>query len=474
MGDMNWATELESHVERLMAADQLPGAGIGLAHNGKQVYGRGFGYRDREQGLPVTPDTVFGIGSVTKSFTCVAIMQLQEAGRLSVDDPVVRYIPEYSFGNEAHTKATTIHHFMTHTAGIPPTPLLWAALLDDIRVDSTMTEQVAKLGDLEPMRTLEQLPARLAALDLQPLGPPGAVFSYSNDAFALLGLIVERASGQSYADYMREHIIGPCGMSRTTLDVDELLQFDDVTQLYARKPSETGGQETVIAAPGWWQCPSMLAAGYLRASVPDMLRYLEIYRNAGDVHGTRVLRPESVAQMVYPHVEYEPGQHYGYGLQITVDYHGVTLIGHGGSLKGIQADVATAPEAGWSSVALTNLGSSPASRLMMGAMNCALGLPADTPRSHYPPYSKSPGDLSHYVGTYRSGEGAAIDVRQHGDGLQFCLEGKWWPSRPIGPHAFLVSAGLREAPAVFHPGASGPAEAVSFHLRYVARAEESS
>ena len=80
MGDMNWATELESHVERLMAADQLPGAGIGLAHNGKQVYGRGFGYRDREQGLPVTPDTVFGIGSVTKSFTCVAIMQLQEAG----------------------------------------------------------------------------------------------------------------------------------------------------------------------------------------------------------------------------------------------------------------------------------------------------------------------------------------------------------------------------------------------------------
>lgn len=470
MTTAEWSSALEQYVLRLMEQDGLPGVGVGVARDGQTVYARGFGFRDREQGLPVTPNTVFGIGSATKSFTCVAIMQLQEAGRLTVDDPVVKYVPEYRTANAEYAKATTIHHLMTHTAGLPPTPLLGPAMMESAKDDPSAADMLARIGDMAPLRTADELPVRLAELNLTPLGAPGQVFSYSNDAYGLLGLIIERVSGRSYTEYITENILAPCGMTRSTLDVGVLSSMDDVTELYARRPREDGSGTEVCAAPGWWQAPSMLAAGFLRASVPDMLRYLEIFRNGGNVYGQQILKPESVAAMTHPHVEYEPGQHYGYGLQVTVGFHGVTLVGHGGSIKGVQADIVTSPEAGYSAVALTNLGKSPASLIMMGAMNAALGLPVDTPRVHYGPYECAPQLLPGYVGTYKSDEGVVIEVRAEDGGLQFKIGETWWPSRPIGPHAFLVSHQSTE-PAAFHVDENGRAYAVSFHLRYIGREE---
>lgn len=302
MAAVNWGPALEQYVQQLMEADGLPGAGVAVARNGETIYARGFGFRDRERGLPVTADTVFGIGSATKSFTCVAIMQLQEAGRLAIGDPVVKYVPEYSTAHAEYARATTIHHLMTHTAGLPPTPLLGPAMMESAKDDSSAAEMLERLADTEPLRTVDELPVRLAELNLTPLGAPGRVFSYSNDGYGLLGLIIERVSGRSYTDYITENILIPCGMTRSTLDIGVLQGFGDVTELYARRPRADGEGTEVYAAPGWWQAPAMLAAGFLRASVPDMLRYLEIFRTGGTVDGRQVLRPESVAAMTHPHV----------------------------------------------------------------------------------------------------------------------------------------------------------------------------
>ncbi|MDQ7844596.1 MAG: serine hydrolase domain-containing protein, partial [Armatimonadota bacterium] len=107
---------LEQFIQEKMAETHLPGLSIALVERGETVYARGFGFRDGERGLPATPRTLYGIGSVTKSFTCLAIMQLQERGKLRVDDPVDRYLPlrVKPFG-----RPITLHHFMTHSSGIP-------------------------------------------------------------------------------------------------------------------------------------------------------------------------------------------------------------------------------------------------------------------------------------------------------------------------------------------------------------------
>src|SRR5690625_4645984 len=109
----------EEYIQRLMREGQVPGIALGFSKNEQNIYKKGFGYRDMDKRLESTIDTVFCIGSITKSFTCIAILQLEEAGKLSVFDPVVKYLPEFKLKNSKDVKQMTIHHFMTHTTGIP-------------------------------------------------------------------------------------------------------------------------------------------------------------------------------------------------------------------------------------------------------------------------------------------------------------------------------------------------------------------
>src|SRR5690625_1810144 len=109
----------ERQAKQLIEKEQIPGVSLALNEDGARVYEQGFGYRHVERQLPVTPDTVFGIASMSKSFTCVAIMQLQEAGKLSVHDPVIKYLPNFQVPQHEYTDKITIHHLMTHTSGIP-------------------------------------------------------------------------------------------------------------------------------------------------------------------------------------------------------------------------------------------------------------------------------------------------------------------------------------------------------------------
>src|SRR5699024_2987234 len=105
---------------KVIETEQIPGASVAVEINGVRKYGHGFGYRHVDKQLPVTAETIFGIASMTQSFACVAIMQLQEAGMLSVHDPVINYLPNFHVHQSTYTNKITIHHLMTHTSGIPP------------------------------------------------------------------------------------------------------------------------------------------------------------------------------------------------------------------------------------------------------------------------------------------------------------------------------------------------------------------
>jgi CubicO group peptidase (beta-lactamase class C family) len=461
-----WAAAFEESAGRTLALYQTPGMAVAVARDGVMAYCRGFGFRDRERGLPVGPRTLFGVGSVTKSFTCVAIMQLQERGLLSVHDPVQRYLPEFSTPDPAAARAMTLHHFMTHSSGLPPLPSLYPAMARSIAGDPAAPPQLAG-GETRPIDTPADLMEAIAHGDFELLGPPGAQFSYSNDAYALLGTVIERVSGMSYADYLQRHILGPCGMTSTTLSPAAAAAAEDVATLYAVR-QDADGAETVYAAPQWWDAPAMLAAGFLKSNVADLLRYLEIYRTGGLAGTERVLAAESVAAMCRPHVPVNPHAGYGYGLLVTPRYHGVTLVEHSGGLKGIAAQVCVVPERGLTGVALANVAGAPSGLLLLRALNGMLGLPLPTRRAEYPT-AAAPADLGSYAGLYRSGEGARIEVSVEGDSLVFATEGKRLPARPVGEDAFVVTLREDETYARFLRRA-GAVWAVAYGSRIVRRA----
>lgn len=208
-------TSFEKNAKKLITKYMIPGVAIGLAQDAIPVYEKGFGFRNVDNQLPVTMDTVFGIASVTKSFTCMAIMQLQEAGKLSVQDPVLKYLPELSTLRNT-TDNMTVHHFMTHSAGLPPLPTILYA--NKKSVDITQSEyKDYKHNDSnqKSIHDYEQLMEFISQLEFDLLGEPGSEFSYSNDCYALLGAIIERVSGVPFERYIKENILVPAGMSNS-------------------------------------------------------------------------------------------------------------------------------------------------------------------------------------------------------------------------------------------------------------------
>lgn len=395
MGKASWIYEYEAYAGKIIAERKTPGASVAFALNGEPVYAQGFGFRNRAEGLPCTESTVHGIGSVTKSFTAVAVMQLQERGHLNVTDPVVKYLPEFRTPNPEYTRQITIHHLLTHSAGLPPLPSLYPAMGPSFRDDPNrkhfpLSLDVAQFADID---SYADLMAFIADFKFTPLGEPGTRFSYSNDGFGLLAAVIERVSGLSYERYVAENILLPAGMADSTFDVERLMKHPETTQLYGPNLEQDGAIEP---QPGWWQAPALLAAGFLRSTAVDMLRYMEIYRTGGLVGRERILARESVAAMLHPHIECSAGMHYGYGLMI-VKFHGATLVEHGGSTKGVAAQVVCVPEKGITGVALTNVSGGPGLSLAMGGVNALMGLPLATRRVEYTEVPIHPDRLPDYA-----------------------------------------------------------------------------
>lgn len=461
-----WAPTFEAYAERSLAPYKIPGVFLAIAKDGELIYEHEFGLRDAERGLPVTLDTIFGIGSITKSFTCVAIMQLHEQGKLSIHDPVVQYLPEFRTNTPAYTDKITIHHFMTHTSGLAPLPNLFGALYASMKDDPAAKEWLEKRqGPVTPLETYADLMEAIAQSDIPMLGAPGTGFSYSNDGYALLGAIIERVSGKDYADYMEDHILKPAGMTRSTFRPEDLAEWEDVTQLYAIRQRE--GNVEVFPAPGWWQAPSMLAAGFLRSSARDMLRYTEIYRTGGLVGAQRLLTEESVKLMTRPYVQAAPGMAYGYGLMLTPEFNGVSLVEHGGALKGIAAWFTAIPQLGMTGVCLANLAGGPSSQLLLGALNAAIGLPLEATRVVFTEQAVTPESLSVYVGTYRSGEDEELKVVYQEGKLVVEYESEQWPTRYVGEHTFAVRVKELESAARFLLDEQGQVYAVAYHYRII-------
>ncbi|MGE0685277.1 MAG: serine hydrolase domain-containing protein [Dehalococcoidia bacterium] len=256
-----------SYVQQQMNDSSIPGAGLAIVNSDGSVQAKGFG--EDGHGNAITPDTPFWIGSNTKSFTALAIMQLHEAGKLDIDAPVQRYVPEFHVANAEVSTAITVKMLLNQTSGL--------SRADGIKPLLEGKEQ-----------TLEEAVADIATLRLN--RPVGRTYEYSNLNFVIAGLIVERVSGQSWTDYVQTQIFDPLEMrnSYTSLDEAKANGLSAVHRYLFGFPVETDAD----------YLPGLASTGYLYSSAGDMAHYLSMYLNGGVYNGRRLLSEQGIAAML--------------------------------------------------------------------------------------------------------------------------------------------------------------------------------
>jgi CubicO group peptidase (beta-lactamase class C family) len=419
---------------------------------------------------------MYGIASVTKSFTALAVLRLCEEGRLRVSDPATRHLPELRLPGANPRHPIRIQHFLTHSSGIPPLPTIYYTTMRNGRRDPPYDPRRARRVGIDPghapIDTYEGLLEFLSKEKYALLGPPGAQFSYSNEGFGLLGAIVERVSGRSFESFVEEAILRPAGMRATTFDTGILFRQPEVTTLYS--PKWNGRRHGFVPSDEWWEDSSMRAAGSLRTNVPDLLRYLEIFLTGGRVGGGRVVSRASVAEMTRPRVPISAGVHYGYGVLVRPDYYGNLLVAHSGGLKGVSSMIAAVPRKGIAGALLSNAEGVPADRWLATAVNLSLGVPTEADFEEVPPAVRSHASPQEFAGWYCSGEGIWAEFRARRDALRLDFRGiesigKNLLLRPAGHDVFVLRRKGEKSAVRFLRDRSGRVRSVFLGWRVVRR-----
>ncbi len=336
--DSTLVAKSEALIEPIVTADQFSGTVL-VAKNGIPVFRKAFGLANREWDIPNTPDTKFRIGSNTKQFTATAILQLAEAGKLSIDDPVSKY---YS-GAPITWNAITIRHLLTHTSGIPSYTAIPKFFSGDARLDRT-PEEIIKLTQDKPLEF-----------------EPGSKFSYDNSGYIILGYIVEKASGEHYADYVQHHIFDPLGMKSTGYDVSETI--------IPKRASGYDWNKTKFINTPYLSMSEPYSAGSLYSTVDDMLNWDQA------LYATKPLNQSSLQEMFTDH-----GHGYGFGWFIDNQF-GHPHIWHSGGINGFVSKFDRYPSDKLTVVVFSNESNAPVNRIANGLAAIYLNI---TPRAATP------------------------------------------------------------------------------------------
>jgi serine beta-lactamase-like protein LACTB len=301
---------LRALVEREVADKRLPALSIALIDDQHVVWAQGFGHRDRDGKVPATAETVYRVGSVSKLFTDIAVMQLVERGEIDLDAPVTKYLPDFKPVNKFDDTPITLRHLMAHRSGLIREP---------------------PVGNyFDPTGpTLAQTVASINGIDL--VYPPGKKIKYSNAAIGVVGYALEKTQGEKFEAYLKRKVLDPLGMASSsfepTADVKKNLA-DAVMWTYH-------GRE--FPAPTFEL--GMAPAGSMYSTVLDLAKFLSCLF-AG---GKPVLKPETVEAMFRPQFA-EPDAKEGFGIGFMVgELEGKKQVGHGGAIYGFATDLAALP-----------------------------------------------------------------------------------------------------------------------------------
>jgi CubicO group peptidase (beta-lactamase class C family) len=309
-----------------MDAQRIPGLALGIVEGDEIVHLRGFGESD-SSGQAVSPETPFIIGSVAKSVTALAVMQLVEAGKVDLDAPVQQYIPWFRVADEKASAEITVRHLLNHTSGI-----------------STKTGRSYQGNGDTSDEALERAVRKLSSAELTE--PVGETFQYSTINYSVLGLIIQTVSGQSYESYIQDNVFDPLEMGNS---------FTSETE--AAPEGLATGHNYVFGRPNASHAAynrGILPAGYLISSAEDMAHYVIALLNDGAYGEASVLSPEGIAELQKPAVP-TPEADISYGMGWFVGpVNGIPAVFHQGETFTFHSNVVLMPESGQGVVVLMN------------------------------------------------------------------------------------------------------------------------
>lgn len=351
------------------------GLAIGVIRDGRPHLVLSHGLADIASGTPVSEDTVFRIGSVTKTFTAIAVMQLAEQGLVELDAPAGDYLRAYTLvPARAGQLPPTIRQLLTHTAGLPQLAHPWRA-------------PGAVYGGTVPFGHRVPPLAESYRGGLHLIAAPGTRHTYSNHGFATLGQIVEDVTGQPLAAYLRVHILEPLGMDHTDLTRSDRVQARLATGYTLRASGPSPVRDRDLITPG---------AGGIYSTTADMARYVAALLDGGAGEHGRILKPESLASMFAPHWQPDPRVP-GVGLAFfRRDLGGYLVAAHDGLVPGFTSQMSLAPRNGVGVVAFTNGARNAMAWLgaeVTGILGHVLGVPDPAIRADVPHHPETWTDL---------------------------------------------------------------------------------
>ena len=309
--------DIDDYISTRMKELGIPGAALVVVQGDQIVHLKAFGVADGS-GRPVTPQTPFFTGSTGKSFTALAIMQLVEAGKIKLDDPVQTDLPWFHVADADASALITVRQLLNQVSGLP----------------NSIGEKQVAIRDLSDS-AIENNVRALAKVELS--APPGERYEYSNANYVTLGMIVQAVSGQSYETYIKEHIFQRLDMQNS---------FTSKTE--AEKDGLAVGYQkwfgVAVASPDLPFARGSLPAGYLNMSVEDFGHYLIAQLNGGRYQGISVLSPAGIAALHHPDVQMSGSTDY-YGMAWEVQhFQDVEVIRHNGAVPGYTTDMFLVPE----------------------------------------------------------------------------------------------------------------------------------
>jgi D-alanyl-D-alanine carboxypeptidase len=406
-------------VQALVEKNEFSGAVL-VAKGGKPLFREGFGLANREHDVPVKPDTIFRLGSITKQFTAAAIMQLSEAGKLSVDDQVSKYYAKAP----PSWKDITIKHLLTHRSGIPSYTDLPNFFETGATVDLT-PEEIVELTASMPLNF-----------------PPGSKFEYDNTGYVLLGYIIEKVTGGTYADYLQAHIFGPLGMKRSGYEVS--------TDILPNRAQGYGISDGTWVNADYLSMTLPHAAGSLYSTVDDLLVWEEAF------FGAKVVSAASLEQMFTDY-----GDNYGFGIGPN-ELEGHKTLRHSGGIPGFSTDMARFPDdGGLTVIVLSNLESARSGRILNQVARIWLGLPPPPAPAALVPVTVAPEVLNRYVGVYEVMPNFNVTIARVDGGITAQATGQdAFPLMSTSDTEFhFQEAGIR----IVFPAGEGPAQSFTIY-----------
>lgn len=333
------ARAADSMASAVLARGRVAGMSIAVTRGRDTLVMKGYGMADLEQDVRATPQTVFRIGSVTKQFTSVAVMQLVQQGKLSLDDEITKYVPDAP----THGRRILVRHLLNHTSGIPSYTDVGDSFGRVMRLDLPHDSLLATIRD--------------DSLQFE----PGSHFYYNNTGYFLLGMIIERVTGTSYGKYVKDVLFAPNGLGSTVYCANTPI-------IKHRAPGYQPGPAGLVNAD-YISMDLPFAAGSLCSTVGDLVAWTRL------LHGGKLVSASSFASMTTP-VKLTSGRpmHYGFGLSIdSLGTH--RRIHHGGGINGFISELAYYPDDSLTVVVLSNTAPAPSDQVAENLARVAFGMP---------------------------------------------------------------------------------------------------